>query len=390
MRKAIRLVEYMRQYAASTRKSVSYKRQIRNTAKKIEEFEKYLGKELLTCDFDERMMEEFDYFLRNSPKNYKRSTIQSFGFKVAIFLRKAEKSEHKINPSFADYRYPQGEYYAVAFTEEEIETIYNLKGLSKSQKIARFWCVFSCWTAFRFSDLKRIEDINIESSKVILRTKKTNTEVKIPLHWMIKKLLKDMGGTLPLLRTQQNYSATIKRLCRKAKITNGVLIERHEGISFVRKRVPKWKMISPHTGRRSFATNAYFAGIPVARIMKLLGLKTQESFFKYLRIDEEENVRILQNHSFFVGFDKIHTFATTDALRIAEKSNAKLSKMLKKARLEKGISTKQLAEIAGCHSSLVERVEGALFSPSVGVITVLCAALEVSNKELSECLLQKK
>lgn len=88
--KTIRLAEYFRQHASGSRKSNEYKRKLRNNANKIEEFECFLGRELYTSDFDDRMMEEYDYFLRNDPKNYRKSTIKCFGDKLGEFLRKAK------------------------------------------------------------------------------------------------------------------------------------------------------------------------------------------------------------------------------------------------------------------------------------------------------------
>lgn len=178
--------------------------------------------------------------------------------------------------------------------------IYALKNISKEQKVVRFWFLFNCWTAFRYSDLKRIEDINMVGDEYLsIRTQKTSITVEIPIHWMIKELLKEYNNNLPVLKTQQNYGAILKRLCRRAKINSKVLIERHEGIRFVRKTVTKWTLISAHTARRSFATNAYLAGIPVARIMLLTGHKTEEAFFRYICIDKRENAMILSEHPFF-------------------------------------------------------------------------------------------
>jgi integrase len=41
--------------------------------------------------------------------------------------------------------------------------------------------------------------------------------------------------------------------------------------------LPKFKLISTHTARRSFATNLYIADIPAISIMKITGHKTERS-----------------------------------------------------------------------------------------------------------------
>lgn len=297
--KTVRLVEYIRQRASLSRRSSAYNRKLRNVANKIESFEHSLGRDLYISDFDDRMMEEFDYFLRNSPKSLRRATIQSIGANVAFMLKKANEEGYKVDFRYRDYTFPHGEPCSVALTTKEIRQIFELKNLSNEQKVAQFWFIFGCWTGLRFSDLKRVESINITKEDFInIRTKKTNADVLVPLHYMIKELLKDFNE-LPKLKTQQSFNTIIKRLCRRAKIDDKVLIERHEGTQFIRKQFPKWQLISAHTARRSFATNAYLADIPVARIMLLTGHKTEDSFFKYIKIDRKENARMLSEHPFF-------------------------------------------------------------------------------------------
>ena len=58
-------------------------------------------------------------------------------------------------------------------------------------------------------------------------------------------------------------------------------------------------MITSHTARRSFATNAYLADIPAISIMKITGHKTEAAFMKYIKISEEENAIQLQTSKFF-------------------------------------------------------------------------------------------
>ena len=54
-----------------------------------------------------------------------------------------------------------------------------------------------------------------------------------------------------------------------------------------------------HVARRSFATNAYLAGIPAISIMKFTGHKTESSFLKYIKVNQERNAELLMNHEFF-------------------------------------------------------------------------------------------
>lgn len=377
--KTIRIAEYIRQYASTSRRDSAYKRKLRNTAKKIEEFEAFLGKDVYTSDFDDRMMEEFDYFLRSDPKSYLRGTIKSFGAKIGEFLRKSGKDGYAVDMRHTDYSFPNAEIYNVALSEEEVTAIYNLKNLSKEQKVARFWFIFNCWTAFRFSDLKRITDINISADTLKIRTQKTGVIVEMPLHWMVKALLEEVDYKLPELKTQQNYGAILKRLCRRAKINEKILIERHEGNRFVRKTIPKWQKVSAHTARRSFATNSYLAGIPTARIMLLTGHKTEAAFFKYICIDKSQNAKILSNHDFFSDTIKTLTFAQTKSMK-NEAKRKKVANVLQTARVQRGLSLEEVANHVGCKPQTLQRIEAGIFSPTSEILYAIAEAIGIEIK----------
>ncbi len=49
------------------------------------------------------------------------------------------------------------------------------------------------------------------------------------------------------------------------------MIKKTRGKELIEIKLPKYKLISTHTARRSFATNAYLSGIPAISIMKFTG-----------------------------------------------------------------------------------------------------------------------
>jgi integrase len=59
------------------------------------------------------------------------------------------------------------------------------------------------------------------------------------------------------------------------------------------KSVPKYELITNHTGRRTAATLMYKKGIPSIHIMKITGHATESSFMKYIRITKEETADLL-------------------------------------------------------------------------------------------------
>ena len=62
---------------------------------------------------------------------------------------------------------------------------------------------------------------------------------------------------------------------------------------------PKYQLISTHTARRSFATNAYKAGLPTVAIMKITGHTIERQFLKYIKVSKEESAVLIANNAFF-------------------------------------------------------------------------------------------
>lgn len=297
--KKILLKKYIIQYASTSNRNHIYKMSLKSLAKKIESFESYLGKKLYSNSFDNKIFEEFIIFLKNDDKNYKNSTIRNIGQKLSEFLRKANKDGYAVNFRFEECKLPEKQIYSVYLSEEEIQKIYNLKELSNSQeKIKDLFCL-NCYLGLRFTDLINLSDFNLSKNKLEVRTKKTDKKVLIPIHPIVKEIIKKYNGIPKYIYSLFNYNKTLKLICKKAKINEKILIERNEGNKFIKKNVPKWQLVTAHTARRSFATNAYLSGIKPARIMKLTGHTSEQTFFQYIRISDKENVEYLLEHPFF-------------------------------------------------------------------------------------------
>jgi integrase len=61
----------------------------------------------------------------------------------------------------------------------------------------------------------------------------------------------------------------------------------------------KFEMVSSHTARRSFASNAYKAGVPSLAIRSITGHKSESSFLNYIKVSEEEQALLMATNSFF-------------------------------------------------------------------------------------------
>ena len=67
----------------------------------------------------------------------------------------------------------------------------------------------------------------------------------------------------------------------------------------VTRTVSKWELVTSHTARRSFATNAFLNDVPALAIMQITGHRTESAFMKYIRMSPKDNAIKLQSHKFF-------------------------------------------------------------------------------------------
>ena len=148
------------------------------------------------------------------------------------------------------------------------------------------------------SDFNRIDRKNISDGMITVVTEKTDQRVVIPIHPIVREIL-DSGFDLSISLSDAKTRLYIKDICKFVKIDD--LVEVRESVSgkLVTNRYPKWQLVGTHTARRSFATNAYKAGVPPISIMKITGHTKESTFMKYIRVSSEENAEMLMEHPFF-------------------------------------------------------------------------------------------
>jgi integrase len=211
----------------------------------------------------------------------------------------SSRQGYNVDFSFEELKVKTEDANAVYLDLNELDRLNRLTGLSKSSKAVRDRFLIGCFTALRYSDFSKITTQNMIGNKIVVKTRKTGANVIIPVHPVLHEILARNGGEFPALPSIQSFNATLKRICRRAKINDKVLYERTIGLKVVRKHLEKWTLVTSHTARRSAATNMYLSGIPPARIMAATGHATESAFFRYIRIMKEENAKILSEHPFF-------------------------------------------------------------------------------------------
>ena len=285
--------------SSKARKTIdSYKACRRN----LREFEQWRG---LRITFDNIDL-DFYYKLVNyliEEKNYAKNTIGYCIKELKLFLNEATERGLNTNMAFKSRKFKvlREDAENIYLTEQEIDDIYNLDLSNQPPRLdkVRDMFVLACNVGLRISDLKRVNSSNIKEKTINIRTQKTGELVVIPINSRVREILDKYDGAMPPAYSEQKFNDYIKELGELAGIDDPTNKSMTKAGSVATETKPKYMLITSHTARRSFATNAYKNGVPTIAIMKITGHRSVKTFLNYIKIGKEENAEQIANHPFF-------------------------------------------------------------------------------------------
>lgn len=236
-------------------------------------------------------------------KNLSQNTIRVYLEYAYQFLKQTHKRGWHQNTVYETVGLkPAAEEqdFGVYLNNEEIKHLYSLEFTysKEARKRIRDYFVFGCLTGLRFNDIKRAGALTVNSNKLAINTQKRGQTVLIPLGAMALEIWNRYGGKFHD-HDNHTFNTSLRRICKQAGFTEKILWVGTRGGKKLQIEKPRYECCSSHTMRRSFATNAYRAGIAAGYIMKITGHKTESSFMRYIRLSHEENVTMLQQHPHF-------------------------------------------------------------------------------------------
>ena len=177
-------------------------------------------------------------------------------------------------------------------------TTGNMTRKVESMKLVRERFLIGAYSGLRVSDFSRLDALNFQERTIKTTTIKTGKKVVVPIHANIRKLF-DEGFDPSVKISDQKMNKHLKELARLAGIKEEIIITENIGGKNTPVKHKKYDLVCTHTARRSFATNALKAGVPLASISKILGHSKIATTEKYLRMSAEENAESLLDHAFF-------------------------------------------------------------------------------------------
>ena len=281
---------------------LAYKRTIK-ILKEFEESNKYpISFESITMDF----YYNFITFLKE--KNFTPNTIGNYIKTLKVFLSDATEKGINTNLTYKNKNFikPTGESFQIYLNEEELSRMINLD-LSKNKKLdnARDLFIIGAYTGLRVSDFNNLSKDNIEIQNgyklLNLIVTKTNRPISIPIHPKVAGIITKNSGNFPKKMSDQHINKSLKEIGKLAGINTKISYNINKGGNVIKETKYKYDMITNHTGRRSFCTNAYINNMPTLDIMAISGHTTEKVFLTYIKIGAKERALKIADNNFFNG-----------------------------------------------------------------------------------------
>lgn len=232
-------------------------------------------------------------------RGLKLSTIETMCNQLRSILNWAVKYNATVSPTYTDFDIKRPRNQEIALTADEVSrvTYFDIDrfyadrrpDFRETMHRVRDMFVLSCNLFQRHSDMVRIDPGCFERNIFRITQQKTGNLaiVNIDLYSIEPKttyrLLEKYGYRAPYTATIGNYNYYLHQLMRDVGLVDPVRIEeRHQG-KLIAKNIPKWKLISSHTARRTAITVNVLRGHNVHELRRCSGHTDLRVFDNYVR-----------------------------------------------------------------------------------------------------------
>ncbi|MFK1944614.1 phage integrase SAM-like domain-containing protein [Bacteroides fragilis] len=286
----------------SRRKSEHYAAVYDAIIKHIDRFSEKYDCDIYTNSITEEFLEDFISYLEN--RGLRHNTILGYIQKIQSLVRRAGQYNYAVDTTYDEVEIREEPAFAVFLSMNEISRIYYYKFENQDRRKARERIrdlfVIGCLTALRYSDYSTLTNQNLVNGYIVKRTKKTNVDVKIPAHDFVKEIFEKYEGDIPCHLCIQHFNKYLKRVMREIGLNDKVTYSFTKAGKLHTVTKEKWELISSHTARRSAATNMYLTGrMKTLEIMRLTGHRSEQNFFRYIRLTHDDTARSISGDMFF-------------------------------------------------------------------------------------------
>ena len=254
-------------------------------------------KEKITFDqidlsfFDQ--LKEYAFMEKELQNNYFATLLRRF----KTFMKWTYEREYHNNDSYTRFKFSEKETEVVYLTQDELMQFYRFPFKNKKlDKVRDIYC-FSCFTGLRYSDNFNLTQDNVFENELVLAIQKTQElQHRIPLNSFAKEILDKYKNTInsPLPKySQVKLNQYLKVAGEEAGINSMVHITRFSGNKRMAFNLPKYKLMTTHTARKTFATVSILLGMNPTFIKKITGHKTDSAFRRYYDIANDQTQKAM-------------------------------------------------------------------------------------------------
>lgn len=241
-------------------------------------------------------------------KKFDSNTVGKHVRQLKAVLHLAYRNELINNDRFRLWPVTQEKNEVVTLSKSELLKINELKQMtvfdddgkvietrpfSNTEDNVRDIFVLAAFLGPRISDFKsfKSESLSTQAGVMFFQyiQEKTGAICKIPIHPIARAILDKRDGQFPKMISEQNFRYYLKDICRSAELNDRVVIKIRDGKGEYKK---KWQAISPHSARRTFASNLFYGWfnrpMPGSLCMRYTGHRTEKSFQLYIGASDKE------------------------------------------------------------------------------------------------------
>ena len=187
---------------------------------------------------------------------------------------------------------------SIYLTVDEISALSKLDFTgNKKYETVRDLFLIACYTGMAYSDYSDIRKEHISGDFLKYKREKTGVQVTLYIRPELRAILEKYQYRLPKSYSNQKTNEYLKEIGQLVpELRETIGHTKTVGGKEIYSNVPKYSLLTSHTGRRSYATNEYLFGTPPLSIMATTGHKTEKSFMKYIRLSSDEHAKVVQLH----------------------------------------------------------------------------------------------
>ena len=162
-------------------------------------------------------------------------------------------------------------------TKGELQRVERCEILTERERLVRARFLIGAYTGMRISDAMEVSTSNVSHGMMTYVAKKTGSEATVPCPRKVLDLIAYVKAN-DCEMSLMTYNKVLRIVCMKSGVNSTVKIhlggETQEG--------PKWKFVSSHTARISFATNLANAGVPLIQLAGMMGHSSTQMTERYI------------------------------------------------------------------------------------------------------------